>query len=270
MITKEEALRIADDHLNRGRFGPFTGDEERIVDDQWTVERDYGWLFTYNRAEYIRTRNPHHSLVGNGPVLVRSEDGAVIVFSSAFSPEKALAEYEAHPEKHPPVGHAPGESAGRPRAREGVADVQTSATRRRVGAGTLQKALAHINPTGSDLNCVECAMAVDDVLHGRPAVAGPTPDQPGRNVVAALSPRSTAYLEELTATDIERLLLDTGSGARGIVIGWKNGSRGHAFNVANVDGVVYWLDGQKNRMAEHDPYGYKTLDLYRTGEVGER
>lgn len=103
MISKEEALRIADDHLNRGRYGPYTGDEERVIDDQQTVERDYGWLFTYNRAEYIRTRDPHHSLVGNGPILVRRDDGAVIEFYSSYSPEKALAEYEARPERHPPV-----------------------------------------------------------------------------------------------------------------------------------------------------------------------
>lgn len=103
MITKQDAVRILDDYLNRGRYGPYTGDEERVVDDALTLERGYGWLFTYNRAEYFRAHDPHQSLVGNGPVLVRREDGAVIRFSSAYDGEEALAAYEADPGKFPPA-----------------------------------------------------------------------------------------------------------------------------------------------------------------------
>jgi Immunity protein 35 len=97
VITKDDAVRILDDFLNRGRFGPYAGDEERVIDDELTLERDYGWLFVYNRAAYVRTKDPQQSLVGNGPVLVRREDGAVIRFSSALDNEEALAAYEADP-----------------------------------------------------------------------------------------------------------------------------------------------------------------------------
>lgn len=99
MITRQDAVRIVDDYLNRGRYEPYTGDEERVIDDELTLERDYGWLFTYNRAEYFRARDPLQSLVGNGPVLIRREDGVVIRFSSAYSSEEALAAYEADPGK---------------------------------------------------------------------------------------------------------------------------------------------------------------------------
>ncbi|MBM7786290.1 YrhB domain-containing protein [Tenggerimyces flavus] len=103
MITKQDAVSILDDYLNRGRYGPYTGAEERVIDDELTLERDYGWLFTYNRAEYFRARDPHQSLVGNGPILVRRDDGAVIRFFSSYGGEEALAAYEGDPEKFPPA-----------------------------------------------------------------------------------------------------------------------------------------------------------------------
>jgi hypothetical protein len=103
MITKDDAVRIVGEHLNRGAGGPYAGDDELLVDDAWTIEREYGWLFSYNRAAYFRTKNRRDGLVGNGPILVRRDDGAVIEFSSAYSNEQALAEYEADPEKFRPV-----------------------------------------------------------------------------------------------------------------------------------------------------------------------
>ncbi|MBM7786293.1 toxin glutamine deamidase domain-containing protein [Tenggerimyces flavus] len=129
----------------------------------------------------------------------------------------------------------------------------------------LQDLLEHINPTRSSHNCVECAMAVDDVLRGRPAAAGPTEDQQQHYLDAAMSARQIDYVEELEGDDVERLLLDAGPGARAIVIGWKNQHQSHAYNAVNFDGDVYWVDGQKNIVAEHDPHSFKTFDIYRTG-----
>jgi hypothetical protein len=137
--------------------------------------------------------------------------------------------------------------------------------RRGLRVETVEKVLPHINPTRSELNCVECAMAVDDSLGGRGAVAGPTPEQPGANVKAEMSHRTVEYVADLAPAEIEDLLLEVGPGARGIVIGWKDGHRGHAFNVANLRGDVYWIEGQSGRMSAQDPYGYQVFDLYRTG-----
>lgn len=95
MITKEEARRIAETYLRSLRSKPCPEGEERVVDDEWTIERDYGWLFVYNTAEYVRTRSRRHRLIGNGPLLVRRDDGSVVEFSSAYDGEEALAEYEA-------------------------------------------------------------------------------------------------------------------------------------------------------------------------------
>lgn len=100
MISKDEAIRIAEDRENNGRYGPHVGAEKRVVDDEMTIERDYGWLFVLHKADYVRTRERRYRIVGLGPVLVLREDGSVIEFSSAYHGEKALAEFEADPEKH--------------------------------------------------------------------------------------------------------------------------------------------------------------------------
>lgn len=139
-------------------------------------------------------------------------------------------------------------------------------SRRGLKAETVENVLTYVNPTHSLMNCVECAMAVDDSLGGRAAVAGPTPDQPGENVRSALSHRTIDYHEDLAPNRIEVLLRHSGPGARGIVVGWKDDFRAHAFNVANLGGIVYWLDGQRDRMVQRDPYSYEALDLYRTSD----
>jgi len=58
-------------------------------------EKPYGWYFTYNSAEYLRTGPPSHSLYGNGLFLVEKAKGDIIVFSSACSPEECFLIYEA-------------------------------------------------------------------------------------------------------------------------------------------------------------------------------
>lgn len=136
-------------------------------------------------------------------------------------------------------------------------------------ADDIQEALQYINPTGGRLNCVECAKAVDDVLAGRAAVAGPTKGQRPYFVESALSVRSHEYVDNLTAAEVERLVDDAGSGTRGIVIGWTVDGASHAYNVANIDGETYWLDGQFDLMTEHNPHTYKTFEFYRTSE-GDR
>ena len=106
VVTKQDAIRIAETHLRNMRSKPYAAGEERVVDDEWTIERDYGWLFIFNTAEYLRTRDRRFRLIGNGPLLVRREDGSVIEFSSAYDSEEALAAYEADPEKFPPVSRS--------------------------------------------------------------------------------------------------------------------------------------------------------------------
>ncbi|WP_141955992.1 toxin glutamine deamidase domain-containing protein [Actinoallomurus bryophytorum] len=104
--------------------------------------------------------------------------------------------------------------------------------------------LPHINPLRFENNCHECTLAVDDVLAGRAAVAG---NSRPANGFAHLGVGS-----ELTGSDpdsIERELLQSGDGARGIVLMTTKDGDAHSGNIANLQGKVYWMDGQISNLA---------------------
>jgi len=101
LITVEDAERIVEELIHsayRNRFG----EERVVVDGEYTVERDYGWLFAVNTVGFVRTRDPEKGLVGNGPLLVLRDGGGIVRFSSAFfTPDMALAAYERDPGQFP-------------------------------------------------------------------------------------------------------------------------------------------------------------------------
>jgi hypothetical protein len=94
VISKAYALAVLASHLAKEfpQYGP-----GGIVINDDAIERGYGWIFTYTTTEFRRTKDFRHILIGAGPVLVLRDNGKIVEFSSAFSKEYALAEYEAHP-----------------------------------------------------------------------------------------------------------------------------------------------------------------------------
>jgi hypothetical protein len=83
-----------------------------IVDSEYTVERDYGWLFVVNTVGFVRTRDSEKGLVGNGPLLVLRDGSGIVRFSSAFfNPDMALSAYERDPGQFPPERPASGGTA---------------------------------------------------------------------------------------------------------------------------------------------------------------
>ncbi|WP_285584614.1 YrhB domain-containing protein [Actinoallomurus iriomotensis] len=93
VISRDEADRIARDYVAR-EFPPMEGAEDIVIDDAATIERPYGWLFTCATATYVRTRDPDQGLAGVGPLLVLREDGRIIPYTSIYTNEAALREYE--------------------------------------------------------------------------------------------------------------------------------------------------------------------------------
>lgn len=64
------------------------GDQFEILPDD-TKEVEQGWVFFFNTADFVRTRNPMYALAGNGPVLV-SREGEVRQLPTAIPWEDAL------------------------------------------------------------------------------------------------------------------------------------------------------------------------------------
>lgn len=122
-------------------------------------------------------------------------------------------------------------------------------------AGTVRR----INPGQSKTNCVNCAIATDAMLAGRPASALPG------------APQSIGILERIfgaqfsavpsLATVVQALVV-AGSGSRGIVFGSRDDGVGHVFNAVNQHGVVRFLDGQTGTIAVVS--GYTGLRFLRT------
>jgi RHS repeat-associated protein len=128
------------------------------------------------------------------------------------------------------------------------------------GVGSIR----NVNPIGGRQNCLNCSIATDATLAGRPASA-----MPGR---AEDFPVLETYFNanfgsRTTISQIESQMLSAGSGARGIVMGERlagPGATSHVFNVVNQRGVVRFLDGQVGGPANTTHGAYIGFRLLRT------
>jgi RHS repeat-associated protein len=120
-------------------------------------------------------------------------------------------------------------------------------------AAVVAGSIRNVNPgfptaPGRTTNCVNCAIATDATLAGRPASAmpgGPTP-------ISVLEKMFGGTFQSVKSQGaIEKALLDAGNGARGIVYANVKGqSVGHVFNVVNQKGVIRFLDGQTGKTVD--------------------
>lgn len=89
MITFEEADRIA----HRVLKSETTNMELQLIPEH-TIEKEYGWVFFYQSAAFMRTMDFRDALLGNAPFLVRKNDGRIITLGTARSTEWYLKQYE--------------------------------------------------------------------------------------------------------------------------------------------------------------------------------
>ena len=62
-------------------------DYDLAIIDEATIEGSFGWVFFYDSDRFLATRNIVDKVVGNGPVLISKEDGALHRTGSAFPVE---------------------------------------------------------------------------------------------------------------------------------------------------------------------------------------
>ncbi len=93
-----------------------------------------------------------------------------------------------------------------------------------------------VNPTGGEMNCVNCAVAMDATLAGNPASALPGGAQP-------ISVLGTDWVPVSGQTQVENILLKSGNGSRGIVFG-SGPDVGHVWNAVNQGGKINFIDAQ--------------------------
>ena len=110
---------------------------------------------------------------------------------------------------------------------------------------------------------MNCTIATDATLEGRPTTALPTD---GPQPISVLEQQFGARFSSPTTIDsIEQQMLSSGDGSRGIVFGAREpGQAGHVFNVVNQNGEIVFLDGQTGSVA--DTTGFASFRLLRTNK----
>jgi hypothetical protein len=90
----KDAKEIATKFINQN-LQDFDHEDEFIIIDDVTIEKEYGWIFSYNSKKYIETDDFSYCIVGNGPIVVNKESGLVEELGGGPQVENFIAEYEA-------------------------------------------------------------------------------------------------------------------------------------------------------------------------------
>src|SRR4051812_19732918 len=113
--------------------------------------------------------------------------------------------------------------------------------------GAQAGSIRDVNPTGDTNNCVNCAIATDATLAGRPASA-----LPGEvTQISELEKTFGGHFKPIASPSAAAAQLKrAGNGARAIVFGARGPNEaGHVFNAVNQNGTVRFLDGQTGSAA---------------------
>jgi len=107
-----------------------------------------------------------------------------------------------------------------------------------------------VSVPGRDVNCVNCAMAVESNWRGHPQVSAARATRMGEPSRERLPAHYRKPFERSDFSDIATRLTAAGPGSSAIVrVRWNDGAGGdaggHCFNAVNYQGVVYFVDGQR-------------------------
>ena len=93
MINQTKAKILAVNYLIQ--IWTIEGDNFVIL-DEYTIEKEFGWIFFYSSQKYEETNNINHALAGNAPIIVNKFDDSLHITGTAFDIEHYIAEYEAN------------------------------------------------------------------------------------------------------------------------------------------------------------------------------
>jgi hypothetical protein len=106
---------------------------------------------------------------------------------------------------------------------------------------------------GRDINCGECARAVQRTWEGDPHIAAAMAEQLPGEPIDRMADWASQWPQDTTMTQVGERLTELGPGSSAIVgCDWKGGG-GHWFNAVNHDGTVTAVDGQSSRTEAWPP-----------------
>ena len=94
MVTKEIARESVNRFLESINTEPGDADlpadpsRRWVINDEFTEEHEFGWVFYFVAEAYLRTKDPMYSAGGNYPIIADRTDGALY-----FTGPRALQYY---------------------------------------------------------------------------------------------------------------------------------------------------------------------------------
>ncbi|SFN64379.1 Immunity protein 35 [Chryseobacterium oleae] len=92
MLTEKEILEIANKYVN---LIEKESKIEMIIVPYRTLEKPYGFIYSYTSKKLFETKDDRYAIAGNAPFLIEKETGNIIVFGTANVREYYIEEYEA-------------------------------------------------------------------------------------------------------------------------------------------------------------------------------
>ena len=90
LVTVEEATRLAREWVRHQS----SATNELVLVEEETVERPYGWFFSYDSKLFLTTQDFEYAIAGNAPILV-DKRGQVHVTGTAHALEHYVAAFDA-------------------------------------------------------------------------------------------------------------------------------------------------------------------------------
>lgn len=69
-------------------------DDQCVVLEEETIEKEWGWVFFYQSKKYIETGDIGEMLAGNAPYIVNKKNGQLHVTGTAEDIEYYISEFE--------------------------------------------------------------------------------------------------------------------------------------------------------------------------------
>ena len=85
------AQKLVEQEINRSYT---IEDDELVVLQEDTIEKESGWIFFYTSRRFIETRDPNYLLAGNAPIVVNRRNGKLTSLGTSGPLEDCVRAYE--------------------------------------------------------------------------------------------------------------------------------------------------------------------------------
>ncbi len=81
MITIDDAMALVRSEISKEN--PYEPDLVLEILESETLEKEWGWIFFYESADYIRIEDEKYAIAGNASFIVNKTSGELVVTGTA-------------------------------------------------------------------------------------------------------------------------------------------------------------------------------------------